>query len=354
MLIETETSIYDTRFQHAQLEVTGRCNMSCKHCRAAYEANVDLSMNDIISVLDFVTNDADNDFRLTVSGGEPFLYPDLPAVLLNAKNRGIEDIIITTNGSLVTDEIVREIGGLGIRNICVQVSVDSPIPAEHDAFRRFNGAFDRAIKTIEVVSASEAITASLRATITPARVGQIPDLVRLALDHGAIRIGIGSVIPAGAGKHDPTLIMNPREKRVFLEAVSEERRAHPSIDITTEDPLKFALECNDIWPIGDDIDPESDETFGGCTAGVTGFNVTSDGTITPCAVLLLPITSIIDKDPVAITSDYASSPVICQLIERQLTGKCSTCPRKRICGGCRAVAAGILGDYMAPDPTCWM
>ncbi|MCX5758265.1 MAG: radical SAM/SPASM domain-containing protein, partial [Candidatus Hydrogenedentes bacterium] len=33
-------------------------------------------------------------------------------------------------------------------------------------------------------------------------------------------------------------------------------------------------------------------------------------------------------------------------------GKCGVCEYRRWCGGCRARAYGLTGDYMAAEPSC--
>lgn len=51
--------------------------------------------------------------------------------------------------------------------------------------------------------------------------------------------------------------------------------------------------------------------------------------------------------------EYVLSEVIKNLFNRNLKGKCASCKLKRLCGGCRAVAAGINGDYLGEDVTCF-
>ncbi|MCL5407558.1 MAG: radical SAM protein [Patescibacteria group bacterium] len=351
MIIETSTTFFETHFQHAQLEVTGRCNMRCKHCRAWDEARVNLPIPVIETISDFVVAEGDSDFRMTISGGEPFLRKDLPQIISIIKDKGIESVIITTNGSLVDEDVLEKLAILNLRNLCIQVSIDSVDHGEHDAFREYPGAFEKAVHALDLTN-KFGLVSSLRATMTESRIGQIHDLVRLALEHRAIRIGIGSVIPVGRGKEN-NLGMTPVSKRRFLEELTSCKQQYPNIDITTEDPLKFALNRPDIWSYGDDIDPTDPDVFGGCTAGVTGFNVSSDGIITPCAVLLEKITTADDKTVSDLQEAYATSPIIKALFERQLGGKCGACNLRRVCGGCRAVAYGATGDYLECDTTCW-
>ncbi len=121
--------------------------------------------------------------------------------------------------------------------------------------------------------------------------------------------------------------------------------------MTTEDPLKFATK-DTVWKYGD-MDYTDEAFFGGCTAGVTGFNADSEGTITPCAVLLKPIVNVQNMGIDDITTAYAKSDIIRSLVAREYSGKCGICKLKRLCGGCRAVANGASGDLLSSDITCW-
>jgi len=351
MIIDLDEYSLEIFFQHAQLEVTGKCNMRCHHCRAWDEARIDLSFPRIIKVIDFLISERDQeDLRLTISGGEPFLRKDLAEIVSLAKEKGISNIIITTNGSLVTEKRLAELIAIGVKNLSIQVSLDGISPAIHDSFREYNGAFEKAVHALQLVAASPAI-ASLRTTVLPATIKDLDRLVDLGLSLGVERIGIGSVIPAGRGKLDESILMKPQEKQRLLSKITSLKRQYPKVDITTEDPLKFCT--NDpIWEYGN-FDIHDEAFFGGCTAGITGFNVDSDGLITPCAVLLEPILKVGDQDVEAMVEAYQNSKVIKSLISRDFIGKCGTCSLKRLCGGCRAVAQGHSGNYLGSDATCW-
>ena len=352
MLIETEKCIYDIGFQHCQIEITGKCNMRCKHCRAWEEARVDLSMKDINNLLDFFVAEARGEQRVTVSGGEPFLNKNIVDIISLIHKKGINNIIITTNASVVTEEDIKQLENLNIPNLSIQVSLDSHVEAEHDEFRGYKGAYKSAIRLLEKCAKSSKLISSMRVSVTPDRINQIEDMVNLALKIGCQRIGLGSIIPVGRAS-DKKLCMNVLQKKDFIKKISELRRRYPRMDITTEDPLKFA--CGDFttWDIGEGIDIHSESTIGGCTAGITGFNVSSDGYITPCAVFFKNITNIIGKTPEDIQKENCKSPLVKDLLKRDFDGKCGKCELKRICGGCRATAYGMTGSYKASDITCW-
>lgn len=353
MLFELEDIVYEVYLQHAQIEITGCCNMHCKHCRAANEKSRNLTMTEVSKILDFIELNKENDFRLTVSGGEPFVHPQLGKIIRQIKERGIEDVIITSNASLITERKLEALNKLQMKNLCIQLSLDSVVPEKHDSFRGYAGAYEGVIKAIEMMKAYENIKTSIRMTVTHDTFEEVSQMVDLAYKMNVERIGIGAVIPVGAGESG-SLTLNSQEKRAFLETMAKKKREYANhLDVTTEDPLKFVIE-NSPWEYCDSDCNVDEGFFGGCTAGITGFNVNAEGIVTPCAVLFEPILSINDfSSAKEITKAYENSEVIKRLITRKYSGKCGKCKMNRVCGGCRATAKGLTGDLMGTDTTCW-
>ena len=354
MIFDLKDIAYETYLQHAQIEVTGLCNMGCKHCRAANEKGTNLSLEQISKILEFIEYNKEEDFRITISGGEPFIHPKLVEIIALIKSKGIEDIIITSNASLITDKKIKQLNNLDIKNLCIQLSLDSIYPNTHDEFRNYKGAYDGVISAINIIKKYDNVKASLRMTVTHETCKEVETMIDKAYELGVERIGIGAVIPVGAGQ-DGKLTLSSSEKKKFLQTMAKKKVEYAGrLDVTTEDPLKFAITdtpwefCEENCEIGEDF-------FGGCTAGITGFNVNAEGLVTPCAVLFEPVLNINDYDNVLdMTHAYESSTVIKRLITRKFYGKCGTCKLNRICGGCRATAKGLTDDYMGSDGTCWI
>ena len=73
---------------------------------------------------------------LVLTGGEPLLRRDLPCIARHASDRGMM-VVVGTNGTLLTDDRIRELQASGVMG--ASISVDSLDPKKHDAFRRLPG-----------------------------------------------------------------------------------------------------------------------------------------------------------------------------------------------------------------------
>ena len=71
--IETDLAAYEVRLGEIQIEITGRCNMRCEHCRGAFDKTADMPIEEIVKILKFGRRFSINCSQIVVSGGEPLL-----------------------------------------------------------------------------------------------------------------------------------------------------------------------------------------------------------------------------------------------------------------------------------------
>ena len=90
---------------------------------------------------------------------------------------------------------------------------------------------------------------------------------------------------------------------------------------------------------------------GGCPAGTHYMGIRPNGDMTPCPYLPVFGGNVCEE---SLASIWQSSEVFTKVRKRQegLIGRCGACEFNGICGGCRARAFGVSGDYMAEDPLC--
>lgn len=353
MFVELDDIIYQTNLELVQIEVTGFCNMHCKHCRASSQPHKMINMEQMKKILKFIKKVKSDDFKLTFSGGEPFLNKNLYKYICMAKDIGLNQIVITTNASMIDDEMLSKLNDLQLKFLCIQISLDSINEEEHDTFRKYPGAFKKCCEVLEKIKNYENLYSSIRMTITSKTMDEIDDMVNFAIEKEVKILGIGSVIPFGEAL-DGKLSLNSKQKKKFMDKILDlNHKYEGKLEIVTEDPLKFLTlySRNDV-ELKEELSDES--KFGGCTAGISSININSDGIITPCSMMdeeILDINECLNVED--IISSYENSPVIKNLFSKKYNGKCGNCILKRVCGGCRAVAKAYTGDMMGSDLSCW-
>ena len=115
--------------QNLRISVTDRCNLRCQYCMPEEEyvwlPREDLLHFEEISQLVNVFVELGVD-KLRLTGGEPLLRRDLPALVrLLAAKRGIRDLAITTNGVLLSDQ-AQALYDAGLHRVTVSLDTLRP------------------------------------------------------------------------------------------------------------------------------------------------------------------------------------------------------------------------------------
>lgn len=150
-----------------RISVTDRCNFRCPYCMpkevfgrdfAFVEREALLTLEEIARVASVFAALGTQKVRLT--GGEPLLRRGLEKLVeMLAAIDGIEDVAMTTNGSLLTRERARTLASAGLRR--VSVSLDS---LDDATFRAMNDV------NFPVARVLEAIDAAMEAGLTPVKI----------------------------------------------------------------------------------------------------------------------------------------------------------------------------------------
>ena len=348
--VETEDTIYEIEFGQVQIEITGRCNMSCQHCRASHQPKQDMPIEQIVKIIRFARQFSPNYKEIILSGGEPLMHRDFVNVLKQVRENGGEFITLTTNGSLLTSEHLTLIKDLSFQRFVLSVSLDNLDPTKHDEFRAHKGAFPKAVDALRLVAESNLpnVVASMRSTIQATQINEMERMVIFAKEIGCKRVSFSAIHPAGKAIERDDLWMSKEQKLAFIKEVYRLKKLFPDLNVTTNDPLKCLLRGKN------DLGQDGELVFDGCGAAAITFNVNSDGTMTPCALLDIPMMKVFPLTIEEITKRYRENTIVKNMLAMNLKGKCGSCQMKYQCGGCRARALIQKGDYLEEDPHCWV
>ncbi len=278
-----------------------------------------------------------------ITGGEPFLRSDFFKILAKMAASAF-DLYILSNGTLITPDRARQVADLGVKG--VQVSIEGPEEI-HETIRG-TGSFAPAIAGIRTLLAT-GVKVSLNATLSQVNAPYFMDLVDLAVALGVPRLGFSRLVPAGHGMSMLEQMLSTEQVKQFYEKVFA--LEIEGLEITSGDPIASQMKSP----------PPAEEqgaiALGGCAAGVSGLTILSDGTITPCRRLPIPIGNArLDS----LRELWATSPVLEALRDQsRYQGKCGACKRWAQCRGCRALAyaygqAQGSQDYLPEDPQCFI
>ena len=353
LIIETDEAKFGIQFSLVQLQLTGKCNMSCRHCRAVDQLKNDMPWKQIKKIVNFAKHYGSSEFEIMLSGGEPLLHDNFEHVIGELRHADVQNITLTSNGYFLRPSHIRLIRSLGFKKVVFSISIDSLIPKEHDLFRGTNGAFSSAVRALSIIAEADCktIVPSLRVSLRPNQIPIMDDFVEYAKNIGCRRISFASIVPAGRAMSDTKLLMNRQQKQSFIEMFWKLRSQEKNIDIYTNDPLSILGGKSYNLNINSDLNIS---TYGGCVAGTFHFNVNVDGTLTPCPALQTPIMNAYATLQEDMHIQYAKSEIIKKLVSRTFHGKCDNCNLRLECGGCRARAYASAGDYLGEDDNCWL
>ena len=149
--------------------VTNRCNQRCTYCGFHLRDKNELTTQQIEGIIDELALMGTR--RLLLLGGEPLLRDDIGSLIRRCRNRGML-CVINSNGTLVPDRIA-ELRGLDQ----LDLSLDGGKQA-HD-HNRGTGSFERVMRAAETAREAK-IPLQFCALLTPATIGELDELVRLA------------------------------------------------------------------------------------------------------------------------------------------------------------------------------
>ncbi len=318
-------------------ELTRNCNLACVHCRACATSGPhegELSTAECRKIIDDISGFSTPVIILT--GGEPLMRPDLFDIIEYGRSKGLK-MVIAVNGTLVDKDSAERLKASGIQR--VSLSIDGKDRQSHDAFRAVNGSFDAVVRAAKTLTEG-GLPFQINTTVTALNAGQIDDIYSLARALGAAAWHIFLLVPVGRGRE----LKGKELSAADYENVLRHLRA---VEKRNEIEMKVTCAPHYYRIVSEDGDtPRS----AGCLAGKSFMFISHRGEVQPCGYLELNCGNV-RKDPVK--KVWEDSEIFMRLRDvASYRGKCGSCRYIRICGGCRARAYELTGDYLQEEPLC--
>lgn len=190
-------------------ELTRRCPLRCRHCRASAADRAfagELDTEECMRTIDSLAS-SERPPMVIWTGGEPMVRDDLAALVRYATAKGLRSVLAPC-GMLVTQERLAELKDAGI-SAC-SFSVDGPDRATHDAFRGVDGAWD-AVMGAMAAARSVGMPFQVNTVVRRDTASSLDAIYELAMREGATRLDLFFLVPTGRGSNLDLQVLDDAE-----------------------------------------------------------------------------------------------------------------------------------------------
>ena len=341
--------------------VTRRCNLKCVHCyaHARDQAFADeLSTRQGLAVLDDLAQFGSP--VVLFSGGEPLMRPDLLELAGYAVSKGMR-AVISTNGTLITPTVARELKTIGLSYVGISLDGMEPV---NDRFRGVKGAFGKAMEGIEACQQA-GIKVGLRFTMNRMNVGEISAIFDLLEEREVPRVCFYHLVYAGRGSKLIEEDLSHAETRKAVDLIIDRthdlhQRGKPkevlTVDNHADGPYLYLRMLKEGSPRAEKVLQLLKMNEGNSSGRGIGC-ISWDGSVHADQFWRHLSFGNVQQRPFSEIWTDPAITLLQQLKEkkRHVKGRCSRCSWLDICGGnFRVRAEAAVGDVWAPDPACYL
>lgn len=194
------------------IEINNICNFNCRHCYAQANSNkIELSLETVKNILAQLT--AMGVKTVAFSGGEPLLHSDVFEMMKYAKKHNL-NVVLDTNGSLITQEVAHQLKQLDID--LINVSLHGYYDYEHEYLTNNKGSFAQVLNTLELLSKSE-IPIGLNIALNSKNSANAHKILLIAVSYNVKSISFFRIFETGRAKENNILQLSMEEhQNVFL------------------------------------------------------------------------------------------------------------------------------------------
>jgi radical SAM protein len=335
-------------------EVTQACDLVCKHCRASAQENpapgeltTEQSRALISQVVTFPRRP-----MMVMTGGDPLKRADLFDLIRHAVGAGLHVALTPSATPLATARAFQKAKEAGVR--ALGISLDGADATTHDAFRGWEGSFDRTLRML-ADARDLGFPVQVNTSITRRNFHQIDAMADLLRDQGIAMWSVFFLVPVGRGVEEQRIA--PEEYEIAFERLWRHAQNQPYGVKTTEAPhyRRYVLQQGGNPLAG----PRSGAEGGhgklhraplGVGDGKGVMFVSHVGEIYPAGFLPLCCGRVPDDSVVDV---YQNHPTFraCRNPDG-FKGRCGICEYRYVCGGSRARAFAVTGDPLETEPDC--
>lgn len=318
-------------------ELTYRCPLRCPYCSNPVNFH---AMREELTTDQWcqVFSDAADlgVVQLHLSGGEPVVRKDLPALIRHARQCDLYTNLIT-GGTLLTAENLQQFRDSGLDH--VQLSIQD---TDRDTAERIAGirSYDKKLEVARLIK-QLGFPLTLNVVLHRFNIDHVPELIALGAELGAQRLELANAQYYAWGLENRKALLPTRAQRDHAEAIAREARPR----------YRGTMEI--VFVQVDYFAEEPKACMGGWAR--TYMCITPTGEVLPChAAHVIPDLSFDSVRHQSLGTIWRESSALNAFRgDDWMQEPCRSCPKKTVdFGGCRCQAFLLAGDAAATDPVC--
>ncbi len=336
-------------------EVTRACQLHCLHCRAEAQRHRDpreLTTEEGFRLIDQIAGMGHP--LLVFTGGDPLGREDLFDFIRYARKQGLSPSMTPSATPRVTLESIKRAKEAGLERWAF--SLDGSNAQIHDKFRGTKGSYDLTIRSLQILQ-DLAIPIQLNTTVSRYNLEDLPNIAEISELYKAVLWSVFFMVPTGRAKEKDMVSAEEHEQVMeWLYALSKQS----SFDIKTTAAPHYRRVVIQPRMMENNENAHGNRGFllGNdplrASKGVNDGNgfvfISHIGDVTPSGFLPLKAGNIRES---RLADIYRNSSMFQELRNPNLLkGKCGVCEFRAVCGGSRARAYAMTGDYLESDPSC--
>lgn len=329
------------------LSITGICNLACAHCLVmAGESNSAANVPESVLCRMIEELVAIGGEGIRITGGEPLCHPDWLELIRFAREAGIRNILLQTNGMLFNDETVAALRELDFPGLSIQLGIDGSSAPVHDRTRgkgSFNGLMEGLGRLIQggLGSRITFLFTEMRHNLS-----DIPAVLELADQLNVFSVATGTLVRGGRASAGNLIV--PPVAEQYLELLDRYDSDPRFRELYSKLGNVSAVE----WCCSEAVRDE------GCTF-IENPYLTPKGRLYPCLLCHTDdysVSGVFEKGFIAALAEGAAAWATLMQISRSRIGAlpvCRECTGRDNCaGGCMGRAWGSTGNLLAEDDRC--
>ncbi len=325
---------------HIAWQCTYKCNLKCIHCYAAYNPRKTLTNKQAKNLIKQASDLGTKSFVFT--GGEPLLRNDILELARFARDLGMTPVI-ATNATLMTPD---HIESFKESKASIAINLPTLVEETHVKFTRIPSSLSKKMMALNALL-KEGLSVSVGAVVTSVNIDDVEGVIRFAESQGLTCDAL-AIIPMGRAKSE--ILPKLHSYKNLMTRLFDEWHALPMnaigykgfSKVSVYEPSYSALMSSKGFEVPGRL----------CSLSQT-MHVMEDGSVRPCPYIPYSLGNVMKNGLKDLWRRLKKDRFLQGLCDvDRVKGKCSKCSFKEVCGGCRARAYWMFGDYFAEDKVC--